>query len=143
MTHAANETKVQGNHTLSDLYTAKSSHVGQLFFDQDLITDVEKTSPYSTNTQDLTTNADDSILSEEADTIDPFMEYVLIGDDVSEGIFAWISVGIDATEDTDVTPAAYYTEEGGVENENSGMGGPGGAPPGSSSSSSASSSRQT
>lgn len=149
LTHAANETKVQANHTLNDLYTAKSSHVGQLFFDQDLITDVEKTSPYSTNTQDITTNAKDSILSEEADTIDPFMEYVLIGDDVSEGIFAWISVGIDATEDTDITPAAYYTEEGGVENENSGMGGPGGsggpsgAPPGSSSTSSAQSSRHT
>ncbi|KAJ5180129.1 hypothetical protein N7492_003339 [Penicillium capsulatum] len=146
LTHAANETKVRANDTLSDLYTAKSSHVGQLFFDQDLITDVEKTSPYSTNTQDLTTNADDSILSEEADTIDPFMEYVLLGDDVSDGIFAWISVGVDATEDTDITPAAYYTEQGGVENENSGMGmggGPGGAPPGSSSTSSARATRHT
>jgi hypothetical protein len=36
-------------------------------------------------------NADDSILAEELDTIDPFMEYVYLGDDVSDGIFAWIS----------------------------------------------------
>jgi hypothetical protein len=70
------------------------------------------------------------------------MEYVYLGEDVADGLFAWITVGIDATEDTDVTPAAYYTEEGGVENENSGMGmggggGMGGAPPGFSSASSA------
>jgi hypothetical protein len=51
------------------------------------------------------------------------MEYVLLGDDVSDGIFAWISVGVDSTEDSTVTPAAYYTEQGGVENESSGTGG--------------------
>lgn len=54
------------------------------------------------------------------------MEYVLLGDDVSDGIFAWISVGVDSTEDTGVSAAAYYTEQGGVENESSGMGGMGG-----------------
>lgn len=144
LTHAANDSRVQANHTLSDLYTAHSSHVGQLFFDQDLISAVEETSPYSTNTQDLTTNSEDSILSEEADTIDPFMEYVYLGDDVSDGIFAWITVGIDPTEDSDVTPAAYYTEEGGIENEDSSMGGGGGgAPPGFSSTASASGSKST
>ncbi|KAJ5166268.1 uncharacterized protein N7482_005049 [Penicillium canariense] len=143
LTHAINETTVLKNNTLNNLYITKSSHIGQLFFDQDLITKVEETSPYSTNTQDLTTNANDSILSEEADNIDPFMEYVLIGDDVSEGIFAWISVGIDGTEDTDVTPAAYYTSEGGVENESSGSGMGGGSPPGDSSSFTASGGRPT
>lgn len=51
------------------------------------------------------------------------MEYVLLGDDVSDGIFAWISVGVDSTEDTSVSAAAYYTEQGGVENESSGTGG--------------------
>ncbi|KAJ5560235.1 hypothetical protein N7513_002634 [Penicillium frequentans] len=135
LTHSSNDT-VLANDTLSGLYTAHSSHVGQLFFDQDLITEVEATSPYSTNTQDITTNANDSILSEEADTIDPFMEYVLLGDDISDGVFAWITVGIDSTESTDITPAAYYTEEGGVENDSSSSGGGsggGGSPPGSSS----------
>lgn len=147
LTHPANETILQKNGTISGLYSSTSSHVGQTFFDQDLIAKVEKTSPYSTNTQDLTTNSEDSILSEEADTIDPFMEYILLGDSVSDGIFAWISVGVDSTVDSSVTPAAYYTEEGGVENENSGMGmggGGGGAPPGfGSSTSSASGSRST
>ncbi|OOQ82041.1 extracellular dioxygenase [Penicillium brasilianum] len=137
LTHPANETTVLQNNTISGLYSSKTSHVGQLFFDQDLITKVNEVSPYSANTQTLTTNADDSILSEEAETIDPFMEYVLLGDDLSDGIFAWISVGVDSTEDTSVNAAAYYTEQGGVENESSGMGGGsggGGSPPGASSS---------
>ncbi|EPS28528.1 hypothetical protein PDE_03474 [Penicillium oxalicum 114-2] len=133
LTHPVNETTVLQNNTISGLYSSKTSHVGQLFFDQDLITQVEKTAPYSTNTQDLTTNAEDTILAQEADSIDPFMEYVLLGNDLSDGIFAWITVGVDSTEDTTVTPAAYYTEQGGVENENSGMrgggGGAGGAQP--------------
>lgn len=129
LTHPANETSVLPNGTITGLYDSKTSHVGQIFFDQDLISVVEETSPYSTNTQELTTNAVDSILAEEAENIDPFVEYVFLGDDVSEGIFGWISVGIDATEDTSVSAAAFYTEEGGVENENSGMGMGGAAPP--------------
>ncbi|CAI7565517.1 unnamed protein product [Penicillium viridicatum] len=129
LTHPANETKILANGTLSGLYSSRSSHVGQIFFDQDLITAADEVSPYSTNTQEVTLNSDDSILGEELDTIDPFMEYVYLGDDISDGIFAWISVGMDSTVDTSVSPAAYYTEQGGVENENSGMGG-GGSPPG-------------
>ncbi|KAI9933921.1 hypothetical protein ASPWEDRAFT_168195 [Aspergillus wentii DTO 134E9] len=144
LSHPANETTVNKNDTISGLYTSSSSHVGQIFFDQDLITEVEKNAPYSTNTQELTENSDDDILLQELDSnIDPFMEYVYLGDSAADGIFAWISVGIDPTVDTSVTPAAYYTHDGGVENENSGMGmgGGGGAPPsapGSASSSSAS-----
>jgi hypothetical protein len=129
LTHPTNETEVLANGTISGLYTTHSSYVGQTFFDQDLITAVEKTAPYSTNTQQLTTNAEDGILAGEAETIDPFMEYVYLGDDVSDGIFAWISVGIDPTKDSDVTPAAYNTEDGGVANENSGAGGRSGGPP--------------
>ncbi|OQD61991.1 hypothetical protein PENPOL_c014G05988 [Penicillium polonicum] len=129
LTHPANETQILANGTLSGLYSSRSSHVGQIFFDQDLITAADKVSPYSTNTQEVTINSDDSILGEELDTIDPFMEYVYLGDDISDGIFAWISVGMDPTVDSSVSPAAYYTEQGGVENENSGMGG-GGSPPG-------------
>lgn len=93
-----------------------------------MISQVEAVEPYSANTQELTTNADDDILAEEADTIDPFVQYVLLGEDITDGIFAWISFGIDATEDTTITPAAYYTESGGVSNPDSGAG-MGGSPP--------------
>lgn len=137
LSHAADQVTVLPNGTLAGLYDTRTSHVGQIFFDQDLITEVEKTSPYAENTQELTTNAEDSIMGEEAATgADPVVNYVLLGDDVSQGVFAWISLGINATLNDSTEPAAWYTEEGGVENENSGPGGgsggapPGGAPPG-------------
>ncbi|KAJ4290890.1 hypothetical protein N0V90_010086 [Kalmusia sp. IMI 367209] len=84
------------------------SHVGQLFFDQSLITEVEKTSPYSTNKQSLTTNAKDSILAGEAQTTDPVLNYVLLGSTVSDGIFGWITVGINSKNSKTVKAAANY-----------------------------------
>ncbi|PYH89055.1 aromatic compound dioxygenase [Aspergillus ellipticus CBS 707.79] len=126
LSHTPNTTTPLPNDTLSGLTTTHANHVGQLFFDQDLISTVEATSPYSTNTQDLTTNADDSILSEEADTIDPFAEYVFLGDDVSDGIFAWIALGVDGDEDSELSPAAEYSAEGGSMISSSSSGGEGG-----------------
>ncbi|KAJ0414150.1 Intradiol ring-cleavage dioxygenase [Aspergillus carlsbadensis] len=129
LTHPVNTTNVnRNNETITNsLYTSTSSHVGQIFFDQDLISTVEAVEPYASNTQEITENADDSILLQELNSdIDPFVEYVLVGDTIEEGVFAWITLVIDSSVSTDVSPAAYYTEEGGVENENSGMGGGGG-----------------
>jgi protocatechuate 3,4-dioxygenase beta subunit len=121
---------VNANETLSG---GSVTHVGQMFFDQDLIAEVDKVEPYVNNEQELTTNADDSILSEEAATTDPFIEYVLLGDSVADGLFGWLAFGMDTTASYNITPAAYLTEHGGVENENSGMGsGMGGGPPGAS-----------
>ncbi|KAI0601080.1 aromatic compound dioxygenase [Biscogniauxia sp. FL1348] len=117
------------NSTLGNEVT--SSHVGQAFFDQDLITAVEALAPYNTNTQELTANEDDSILAEETatDGVDPFFEYTLLGDSIEDGLFAWISFGINSTQSNSVTPAAFLYAEGGVTNENSGPGGGSGAPP--------------
>ncbi|TEA21741.1 Catechol 1,2-dioxygenase 1 [Colletotrichum sidae] len=129
------------NNTLGNVIT--SSHVGQTFFDQDLISAVETFAPYNTNTQELTTNAEDSILSEEAatDGVDPVMEYTLLGESVADGLFAWMSFGINTTLSSSVTPAAFHYASGGVANSASGGGGgggggsppngtaPGGAPP--------------
>lgn len=131
LTHNVNSTIVRTNETiLGSNFTTHASHVGQLFFDQSLITQVEKTAPYSTNTQSTTLNSDDSILSEEADTSDPFVEYVLLGEDISDGILAWISIGIDPTSDQEISSAATHFEDGGVANESGDMGGmPGGGAP--------------
>lgn len=115
------------NGTLGNSVSA--SHVGQAFFDQDLITAVEQTAPYNTNTQELTTNAEDQILAEEAESVDPFHEYTLLGDSVEDGIFAWIAFGVNTTYSSTVTPAAFYYEGGGVANSESGAG-MGGPPPG-------------
>lgn len=82
------------NGTLID--TTHVGHVGQAFFDQDLLTQVEATSAYSSNTQTVTTNEEDMILSQEAETSDPFIEYVLLGETVEDGLLGWLSFGVDS-----------------------------------------------
>uniref|UniRef100_K3XBS0 Uncharacterized protein n=1 Tax=Globisporangium ultimum (strain ATCC 200006 / CBS 805.95 / DAOM BR144) TaxID=431595 RepID=K3XBS0_GLOUD len=114
---------------------AKSSHTGQLFFDQDLLTEVAATATYAVNTQTVTLNSADSILSESAATgFDPMLEYALLGDSVEDGIFAWISIGVDMTRAEAISGAATWTADGGVMSESNGVGGGpsgsmGGAPP--------------
>ena len=47
-------------------YTSgKVSHMGQVFFDQSLITKVEALSPFNINTQRLATNAADRVVAAE------------------------------------------------------------------------------
>ncbi len=124
MVHA--NATLQANQTLGvDSY---ASHVGQAFFDQSLIAAVEKVQPYAGNTQALTTNAQDSIMAEEAATegVDPVMEYTLLGDSVEDGLFAWIAFGIDSSRSEAVSPAVYLYKEGGQANANGNVGGPGG-----------------
>lgn len=129
---------VLANDTLgNDVY---ASHVGQTFFDQNLIDEVETLAPYNTNQQELTLNEIDSILSEETrtDGVDPVFEYTLLGDSVADGLFAWIAFGIDTTQSQAIKPATFRYQEGGVENPNSGPPGGGegegpgqsGTPPG-------------
>jgi protocatechuate 3,4-dioxygenase beta subunit len=102
------------------------SHVGQLFFDQDLITAVELKAPYNTNTQELTTNADDSIFAEEGASSDPVVEYSLLGDSVADGVFGWVAFGIDLTTEQTISGAASLYASGGVASSSSGGGGSGG-----------------
>jgi hypothetical protein len=104
------------------------SHVGQLFFDQSLITEAESVEPYTTNTQKLLLNADDGIFAQEAANSDPVVNYVYLGDSVEEGIFAWVTVGIDPSAVTVPRAAASFGEDGGVANPGGG-GGPGGPRP--------------
>ena len=106
---------------------AVAAHVGQMFFDQDLISQVETVAPYTSNTQELTTNEEDSILSgETANDVDPLMEYTLLGNSIEDGLFAWLAFGINTTYAETITPAATFYASGGVANPNSGSGGPGG-----------------
>ncbi|THC98277.1 hypothetical protein EYZ11_002279 [Aspergillus tanneri] len=118
LSHTANETIRLANDTISGLYSTHASHVGQLFFDQHLISNVEASSSYTANEQALTANDEDYILLQEAEDIDPFMQYVLLGETIENGIFAWASMGIDSTADKSVSIASYHTEGGGVKNKN-------------------------
>ena len=131
------------NQTLgNDVY---ASHVGQAFFDQKLITEADTVSPYSSNQQSVTKNSDDSILSQEAatDNVDPFVDYVYLGNGIGDGLFAWLAFGINTSYSGHVGAAAFRYSSGGVANSDGGMGGgssggggsgsgggPGGSPPG-------------
>tara|TARA_R110002003_G_scaffold219_6_gene16505 strand:- start:16514 stop:16936 length:423 start_codon:yes stop_codon:yes gene_type:complete len=114
------------NPSNSTLTGGHVSHVGQLFFDQALITAAESVAPYTSNTQTLLLNKNDGIFSQEAATSDPVLNYVYLGDDVSEGIFAWVTVGLNPNTVTTPRAAAYLDQNGG--HASAGGGGPGGPP---------------
>lgn len=121
-----NSTINEKNQTLTGGHV---SHVGQLFFDQKLITDAESVEPYLTNTQELLLNADDRIFAQEAANSDPVLNYVYLGDSVEEGVFAWVTVGIDPNAVTTPHAAASFGDNGGVANPAGGGGRPGGSLP--------------
>ncbi|CEJ62548.1 hypothetical protein PMG11_11045 [Penicillium brasilianum] len=101
------------------------AHIGQLFYDQSLITAVEALSPYSENTVAITLNANDRVLAAEtaSSESDPVFNYVLLGDTVEDGIFSWIAIGIDTSASYSASYAATLTASGGVAESNSGSGG--------------------
>jgi hypothetical protein len=106
----------------------KARHIGQLYFDEALRSAVEALAPYSTNTQSVTSNAEDSIAPDEATSAyDPFLNYVMLGDSLSDGLLMWITIGLNVSADhsSSVSPAAHYLSGGGVAVSN-GMG-PGGS----------------
>lgn len=91
-------------------------HVGQLFWDQELVDAVEATYPYSTNTIDQTTNAEDRVfgIETEDDDTDPVFEYVYLGDDLSDGLFAWTTIAVNTSSSYDPAYSFVYTASGGV-----------------------------
>lgn len=113
------------------------THIGQLFYPEALVTEVEATAPYNSNTQAYTSNDEDmwSIVQAEND-YDPFPQFVYIGETVSDGLLAWIQIGInstaDHTDDDYYSIAATYQAGGGVANSdaNTGFGGGQGGGPG-------------
>lgn len=91
------------------------THIGQLFFDQDLITSVNALEPYLSNTIEITTNANDRVFGVETETeSDPVIDYVLLGDTVADGMFMWITMGIDTSNSFTYSAASNYGTDGGV-----------------------------
>ena len=112
---------VRENQTTQD---GAVTHIGQLFWPEELRSAVEATAPYSENTQAITSNADDmwSIIQAENE-YDPFPQFIYVGDDISDGLFAWIQIGVNATADYNdddyYNVAATYQAGGGVANADS------------------------
>lgn len=110
------------NNTILD---TTASHVGQIYFDQELSDQVETYEPYASNPQAITTNYDDMLIDSSLATGDAMVNYVLLGEEVGDGLLAWISFGVNTTYAKSVSDAATYYEGGGVANSDS----TGGAPP--------------
>lgn len=84
------------------------SYLGRLFWNTELRAAVEATYPYSTNTQSITSNEDDIWAPVQADNdYDPFPEYLYLGSDITEGLLAWIQIGINTT--LDMTDNSCYS----------------------------------
>ena len=78
---------------------------------------MEKTSPYSTNKQAWTKNSGDQILAGGAkNNDDPIVNYVMLGNKVEDGLFGWITIGIDTTLKKTINTAAWYGEGGAIKN---------------------------
>lgn len=139
-THLLSHTNVTllPNGTIS-LFNKPVAHIGQLFWPEELRSAVEETYPYSTNTVDVTTNDEDmwSIVQADA-SYDPFPQYIYLGDDITDGLFAWIQIGINSTVDYQdnsyYAVAGYLAADGGHAESNALSGGSssGGASSGSS-----------
>lgn len=94
------------------------SHIGQVYFDQTLISAVEENAPYSQNKQPFTDNRQDDFTGDEAsEDYDPFMKYVYLGDGANDGLLLWITVGIDITTNYngEVSVASHWHPEGGTD----------------------------
>jgi protocatechuate 3,4-dioxygenase beta subunit len=119
LVHDINSTVVLNNGTLlsGNNFTTQASHVGQVFFDQDLISRVETLWPYNGNTQPLVPNDQDELLGTEAAGMDPFVEYVLLGDRIQDGLLAWISLGIDLGSEVEAISVGTWHKEGGEAHE--------------------------
>lgn len=131
---------VMPNGTIS-IWNKPVAHIGQLFYPEELRTAVEATSPYNTNTVDVTTNDEDMWSIVQTDTnYDPFPQFLYLGDDITDGLFAWIQIGINSTADYQndeyYAIAGYLGADGGHAQSNAltgagGGGGNGTAPSGS------------
>lgn len=96
-----------------------AAHVGQLYFDQNIIAAVEGTYPYTANAQQFTYNKDDWLLGMDAARgwqADPFLEYIKLGDNIEDGLLAWISIGVNMSFTREVWAAATLYADGGVQN---------------------------
>jgi hypothetical protein len=100
---------IRANKTITG---GKVAHVGQLYFDQDLIDAVTKTAPYNSNKQFMVPNKYDFLLAQAAGGADPVVEYVMLGPKIEDGLFGFVNFGIDGNMNRTVREATICSESG-------------------------------
>ena len=107
---------MQANGTYSGGHVA---HLSQFFFDQSLRNLIEASAPYNTNTIPKTSNVQDMFTGYSATAVyDPFPEYVMLGNDLSHGLFVWAEIGLNTSANYDYYApyASYRDKDGGHDN---------------------------
>ncbi|PVH95762.1 aromatic compound dioxygenase [Periconia macrospinosa] len=90
------------------------SHVGQFYVDQNFLAQVEKTSPYNTNKQAITKNAQDPLFNmAKQGGDDPILKISLIGNKIEDGLYATIDVGVNPAARRTPQPVNTWTKDGG------------------------------
>ncbi|CAE6450257.1 unnamed protein product [Rhizoctonia solani] len=85
-------------------------HIGQLFFDDELNEKILSQGVYANTTESRTYNDEDSILdSENADGYNAYASTELLGETETDGILAYITIGVDPTFETSITSTNYVT----------------------------------
>ncbi|CAE6466060.1 unnamed protein product [Rhizoctonia solani] len=108
-------TMVQTNYSIATngsiiSHAGQVRHIGQIFFDEDLNTQVLGQPAYLDTTQTRTVNDDDDILAaENADGYNAFAAAQLLGADVSEGVLAYITLGVDTSFQGSIVSTNYVT----------------------------------
>ncbi|KAG8695404.1 hypothetical protein FRC08_007852, partial [Ceratobasidium sp. 394] len=83
-------------------------HIGQIFFDDSLNDQIVTQGVYANTTQSRTYNIDDSILdSENADGYNAYASTEFLGETATDGILAYITIGVDSTFEGAITSANY------------------------------------
>ncbi|CAJ2512404.1 Uu.00g054190.m01.CDS01 [Anthostomella pinea] len=95
------------------------AHLSQLFFDQKLRDAVESLAPYNTNEIPVTSNVED-LFGGYASTAeyDPFMNYVVLGNSLESGLFAWTELALNTSSNWDFYApyASTWAAGGGSDN---------------------------
>ncbi|QRV96241.1 intradiol ring-cleavage dioxygenase [Ceratobasidium sp. AG-Ba] len=83
-------------------------HIGQIFFEDDLNNKIVNQGVYANTTQSRTYNTEDSILdSENADGYNAYASTELLGETETDGILAYITIGVDTTFEGSITTTNY------------------------------------
>ncbi|KAF2457013.1 Intradiol ring-cleavage dioxygenase [Lineolata rhizophorae] len=93
----------------------KITHVGQFYFEQSLLQQVEDISPYSTNDQEWMQNSADMLYQQSSSNGDSaIVEIVLVGDTLADGVYGYIDVGINPSASYSPQPVNMWTDDGGI-----------------------------
>ncbi|KII92614.1 hypothetical protein PLICRDRAFT_478582 [Plicaturopsis crispa FD-325 SS-3] len=88
-------------------------HIGQFFFNETWNDKVFATDPYTQNTNNRTLNSEDSILAQEnADGNNAFLDLYQLGDDITDGVLGYITVGVNSSASYNITNTNYLNSTG-------------------------------